>query len=106
MRRRLSPVPRISGWASRIITLRRSRSVEDALGGSDASRLAGGLHPDRERKVAGEEDVALDPHAERQDDRSKFLERETAELGKTEIGDAEERVAIGVQFGREPDAFA
>src|SRR5579884_2465542 len=106
MRRRSSPVLRISGWVSRAVTSRRSRFVEDALGRPDASRLAGGLRPDRDREIAGEENVALDPHAEGQDNRSEFLDRETAQFRMAEIGEAEERVAIGVQLGRKPDAFA
>src|SRR5579885_3574026 len=106
MRERSSPVPLVSGWTSCAITPRRNCLVENTLGRPDASRLAGGLCPDRDREIAGEENVALDPHAERQDDRGQFVEREAAQLRIAEIGEAEKRVAVRVQLGREPDAFA
>ena len=48
--------------------------------------------------------VALDGEAERQAQARNFGERETAEFGATEaeIGEAEKRVAVGVELGREP----
>src|SRR5690606_28812552 len=46
------------------------------------------------------------PHAEGQLDRRHFLEREIAELGLADIGKAEERIAISVELGGEPDTFA
>jgi hypothetical protein len=42
------------------------------------------------------------PHAEGQDNRTEFLERETAELWIAEIGEAEEGIAVRVELGRKP----
>jgi len=64
--------------ASRAIATRPRRAVENAFGRSDAPCLTRGFCPNREREVASEEDVALDPHAERQTDKGQFLEREIA----------------------------
>ncbi|MER8388779.1 hypothetical protein NKG60_05015 [Mesorhizobium sp. M1428] len=63
---------------------------------------------DRNRKVAHEKEIALDPQAERQADRFQLQEAEAAEFGtaETEIGQPEQRIAILVEFGREPSASA
>lgn len=51
-----------------------------------------------------ESDVALDPHAKGKPDAREFGQAERAEFGATEpqVGEAEQRVAIGVEFARQP----
>lgn len=62
------------GSALHVLSPSACRRVNDALGRADAARLARRLGPDRDWQIAGEEDVALDAHAEWQANRRHFLE--------------------------------
>lgn len=62
--------------------------------------------PHRDREHSLEEEVTFDPEAERQADRHHFGEAKRAEFRLAEVGEAEQCVAIRVEFGGKPDAFA
>src|SRR5690606_21350586 len=75
-----------------------------AFGGDDRSEAPRGIGPDRERPQRGEVQVALDGESEREADACDLAKREAAEFGRgeSEIGEPEQRVAVGVELGREP----
>src|SRR3546814_6636762 len=84
-------------------TLFRS-AIEAAGGGGDGTGLARRIGPDRQRHVARKIEVALDGEAERQPQRGDLGEAERTKFGTAEpqVGESEQRVAIGGEFGREP----
>jgi len=60
----------------------------------------------RDRESAGEEDVALNVHAERQFERGKFFQAEGSEFREAQVGEAEASIVVRVKLGCEPGADA
>src|SRR5690606_22336194 len=78
--------------------------VKNALGLADATGPPRHVSGDRDREIAGEVQIALDPHVKAQADRLHFAKAPASKLWKPQIGKAEKGVTVAIQFGRKPDA--
>ena len=84
---------------------RAARSAaEQSFGKEDRAGTPREPGPDREAERRREAQIALDAEAERQFDACDFGKAETSEFGgaETEIGKAEQCVAVLIKLGREP----